>query len=104
MAQTVTQPADTLKTLVMTAGGQGGGAGAAGAGAGAGTAAGARGGASGTLAVLRQLLARSGPAGLYRGYWPAMARQGPVMVGRCRLPVSKPEFTALVVSALETII
>ena len=37
-------------------------------------------GASGTLAVLRQLLARSGPAGLYRGYWPAMARQGPVMV------------------------
>ena len=25
MAQTVTQPADTLKTLVMTAGGQGGG-------------------------------------------------------------------------------
>ena len=33
-----------------------------------------------TLATLGALLARSGPIGLYRGYWPAMARQGPVMV------------------------
>ena len=59
VAQTVTQPVDTLKTLVMANGGEAGG---------------------GTLATLRKLLARSGPIGLYRGYWPAMARQGPVMV------------------------
>jgi solute carrier family 25 uncoupling protein 8/9 len=32
------------------------------------------------MAVLGRLLKRSGPLGLYRGYWPAMARQGPVMV------------------------
>ena len=57
--QTVTQPVDTLKTLVMANGGANGG---------------------GTWATLRKLLARSGPIGLYRGYWPAMARQGPVMV------------------------
>ena len=59
VAQTVTQPVDTLKTLVMANGGEAGG---------------------GTFATLRKLLARSGPIGLYRGYWPAMARQGPVMV------------------------
>jgi solute carrier family 25 uncoupling protein 8/9 len=59
VAQTVTQPVDTLKTLVMANGGEAGG---------------------GTWATLRKLLARSGPIGLYRGYWPAMARQGPVMV------------------------
>ena len=59
VAQTVTQPVDTLKTLVMANGGANGG---------------------GTFATLRKLLARSGPIGLYRGYWPAMARQGPVMV------------------------
>ena len=59
VAQTVTQPVDTLKTLVMANIGANGG---------------------GTWATLRKLLARSGPIGLYRGYWPAMARQGPVMV------------------------
>ena len=65
VAQTVTQPVDTLKTLVMANGGnQGNG----------------RGNGGGTLATLGKLLARSGPVGLYRGYWPAMARQGPVMV------------------------
>lgn len=62
VAQTVTQPVDTLKTLVMANGGRGNGQG------------------NGTLATLGKLLARSGPVGLYRGYWPAMARQGPVMV------------------------
>ena len=64
VAQTVTQPVDTLKTLVMANGGNGGG----------------KGNGGGTLATLGALLARSGPIGLYRGYWPAMARQGPVMV------------------------
>ena len=62
VAQTVTQPVDTLKTLVMANGGAG------------------KGNGGGTLATLGKLLARSGPIGLYRGYWPAMARQGPVMV------------------------
>ena len=28
----------------------------------------------------RALVAKSGPAALYRGFWPAAARQGPVMV------------------------
>lgn len=65
VAQTVTQPVDTLKTLVMANGGNRGNG---------------RGNGSGTLATLGKLLARSGPIGLYRGYWPAMARQGPVMV------------------------
>ena len=62
VAQTVTQPVDTLKTLVMANGGAG------------------KGNGGGTLATLGKLLARSGPIGLYRGYWPAMARQGPVML------------------------
>ena len=59
VAQTMTQPADTLKTLVM-----------------------AQTGASrrGAFATASELLRRSGPAALYRGFWPAAARQGPVMV------------------------
>ena len=65
VAQTVTQPADTLKTLVMAEGGRPGMG---------------RGGAATSAAVLGRLLATSGPLGLYRGYWPAAARQGPVMV------------------------
>lgn len=79
MAQTVTQPADTLKTLVMADGGGGGGGSASGA-KGVGGGGGGGNGGGGTMAVLGRLLARSGPLGLYRGYWPAMARQGPVMV------------------------
>ena len=31
-------------------------------------------------AAARALVAKSGPAALYRGFWPAAARQGPVMV------------------------
>mmetsp|Transcript_15982 Transcript_15982/g.39280 ORF Transcript_15982/g.39280 Transcript_15982/m.39280 type:complete len:125 (-) Transcript_15982:433-807(-) len=84
VAQTVTQPADTLKTLVMT-GGDGGASSVGGVTSDGGglmkQVAGKRNsGGGGTMDVLRRLLARSGPAGLYRGYWPAMARQGPVMV------------------------
>ena len=68
VAQTVTQPADTIKTLVMArAGGEGEGE--------------ARWKKNvGALATARALVAKSGPAALYRGFWPAAARQGPVMV------------------------
>ena len=59
VAQTVTQPMDTLKTLVMAKSGAGGG------------------GAAATAAALWRA---AGPAGFYRGFWPAAARQGPVMV------------------------
>ena len=58
VAQTVTQPMDTLKTLVMAKSGS-------------------RGGAAATAAALWRA---AGPAGFYRGFWPAAARQGPVMV------------------------
>jgi solute carrier family 25 uncoupling protein 8/9 len=64
VAQTVTQPADTIKTLVMArAGGE------------------ARSEKNvGAWATARALVTKSGPAALYRGFWPAAARQGPVMV------------------------
>ena len=59
VAQTVTQPADTLKTLVMAQTGPS---------------------RRGAFAVASELVRRSGPTALYRGFWPAAARQGPVMV------------------------
>ena len=66
VAQTVTQPADTIKTLVMArAGGEAGSEKKKNVGA---------------WATARALVAKSGPAALYRGFWPAAARQGPVMV------------------------
>jgi solute carrier family 25 uncoupling protein 8/9 len=65
VAQTVTQPADTIKTLVMARAD------------GFGTKKNENVGAWGTA---RALVAKSGPAALYRGFWPAAARQGPVMV------------------------
>ncbi|CAE8607829.1 unnamed protein product [Polarella glacialis] len=55
-AQTVAQPADTLKTVAMAAR------------------------SGNTLEALRDALHRGGLRSLYRGYWPALARQGPVMV------------------------
>eukprot|EP00039_Didymoeca_costata_P021251 m.343924 g.343924 ORF g.343924 m.343924 type:complete len:310 (+) comp23554_c0_seq1:104-1033(+) len=58
VAQTVTQPVDTLKTLIMSADGR----------------------ARGTFAVFMVVLRESGIRGLYRGFWPAASRQGPVMV------------------------
>jgi solute carrier family 25 uncoupling protein 8/9 len=61
----VTQPADTIKTLVMARAD------------GFGTKKNENVGAWGTA---RALVAKSGPAALYRGFWPAAARQGPVMV------------------------
>ncbi|EEH55315.1 mitochondrial carrier family [Micromonas pusilla CCMP1545] len=67
VAQTVTMPADTLKTLAM-AGGDGGDGGKR------------HGGGPGTLGILTRVLRTHGVGALYRGYWPAMARQGPVMV------------------------
>ena len=67
VAQTVTQPADTLKTLVMASS--------------------SKSHASGkgltppnAIAVATRLLQQNGPKALYRGFWPAAARQGPVMV------------------------
>jgi solute carrier family 25 uncoupling protein 8/9 len=59
VAQTVTQPADTLKTLVMAQSGSR---------------------RENALAAFFSLLKKSGPSALYRGFWPAAARQGPVMV------------------------
>lgn len=59
VAQTVTQPADTLKTLVMAQSGSR---------------------RENAIALLVSLLRKSGPSALYRGFWPAAARQGPVMV------------------------
>lgn len=59
-AQTACMPADTIKTRYMAS---------------------ARGGLYGSpLSCLRQTIASEGPAGLYRGYLPALARQAPVMV------------------------
>jgi solute carrier family 25 uncoupling protein 8/9 len=58
-AQTVVMPADVLRTLVMS---------------------GARASDGGTLATLRALVREGGVRALYRGYRPALARQGPVMV------------------------
>ena len=58
-AQTVVMPADVLRTLVMS---------------------GARASDGGTLATLRALVREGGMRALYRGYLPALARQGPVMV------------------------
>ena len=56
-----------LKTLAM-AGGDGGDGGKR------------HGGGPGTLGILTRVLRTHGVGALYRGYWPAMARQGPVMV------------------------
>lgn len=61
VAQAVTMPADTLKTRIMSQ-------------------VGAEGGGGSTLAALRDVLRAGGPAALYRGFLPALARQGPVMV------------------------
>lgn len=61
VAQTVTQPVDTLKTLVMSAP----------------ASAGER---KGTLAIARELVSTHGVRGLYRGFFAAASRQGPVMV------------------------
>ena len=60
VAQTATQPADTLKTLAMAETGNGDGA--------------------GTIAVARKVWRAGGVRAFYRGFWPAAARQGPVMV------------------------
>ncbi|CEG01778.1 Mitochondrial substrate/solute carrier [Ostreococcus tauri] len=61
VAQTVTQPVDTLKTLVMSVP----------------SGAGER---KGAFVVARDLVAAHGVRGLYRGFVAAAARQGPVMV------------------------
>lgn len=68
VAQTVTQPADTIKTLVMASKTDG-----------FGTSLKTK-NVKGAWATARALVAKSGPAALYRGFWPAAARQGPVMV------------------------
>ena len=61
VAQTVTQPVDTLKTLVMSVP----------------SGAGER---KGAFVIARDLVAAHGVRGLYRGFVAAAARQGPVMV------------------------
>jgi solute carrier family 25 uncoupling protein 8/9 len=58
-AQTVVMPFDVLRTVVMS---------------------GARASDGGTFATLRALVREGGVRALYRGYLPALARQGPVMV------------------------
>ena len=60
VAQTATQPADTLKTLAMAETGKGD--------------------VAGTIAVARKVWRAGGVRAFYRGFWPAAARQGPVMV------------------------
>ena len=57
VAQTVTQPVDTLKTLVMSNVGD----------------------KRGAMTIARDVIANHGVRGLYRGYFAAAARQGPVM-------------------------
>ena len=59
VAQTVTQPVDTLKTLVMSK---------------------PSGDDRGAIAIAIEIIKKRGVQGLYRGYWAATARQGPVMV------------------------
>ena len=59
VAQTVTQPVDTLKTLVMSK---------------------PSGDDRGAIAIATEIIKKRGVQGLYRGYWAATARQGPVMV------------------------
>jgi len=58
VAQTVTQPVDTLKTLVMSSASEG----------------------KGTIEIARDIVAKHGLRGFYRGFFAAAARQGPVMV------------------------
>ena len=62
VAQTLAQPADTLRTLVMADGGEGGRR------------------YLGPLDCLVRTVRAGGVGGMYRGYLPALARQGPVMV------------------------
>ena len=59
VAQTVTQPVDTLKTLVMSKPSSD---------------------SRGAIAIGMDIIKTQGIRGLYRGYWAATARQGPVMV------------------------
>ena len=59
VAQTVAQPADTLKTRVMADG---------------------QGRYRGLVHCCMETVRLEGPRGLFRGYAPALARQGPVMV------------------------
>lgn len=56
VGQTVCQPADTIKSRVLA------------------------GGYTSVAACLRDTIAREGLRGLYRGYWPAVARQCPVVL------------------------
>ena len=59
VAQTVIQPADTLKTVMMRSGADG---------------------SSGLLSSMANLVREGGPRALYRGYVPALLRQGPVIM------------------------
>jgi len=68
VAQTVTQPADTLKTLVMAQTEP------------SPLSSDAKPTRQNALQIASALIRRSGPSALYRGFWPAAARQGPVMV------------------------
>tara|TARA_B110000977_G_scaffold161144_1_gene205914 strand:- start:7724 stop:8371 length:648 start_codon:yes stop_codon:yes gene_type:complete len=65
VAQTVTQPADTLKTLVMANNSSAVDVGKK---------------SPNAVFVAYRLVSQNGLKSLYRGFWPAAARQGPVMV------------------------
>lgn len=66
VAQTVTQPVDTLKTLAMSSN--------------ANAAASSGGGNKNSLSLAASVIRERGFFALYNGFWPAAMRQGPVMV------------------------
>ena len=65
VAQTVTQPVDTLKTLAMSSNAN---------------AASSGGGNKNSLSLAARVIRERGFFALYNGFWPAAMRQGPVMV------------------------